>query len=504
MRPNRREAPAATRPPSRARALALLALPALAAALRGGAPLPRALRRVVTRRRPCSLSATRLPGFEQKVPKLRRAVVPPAENADGWCLGRESVENALAELRAGRPVLVTDDADRENEGDLIFAAENVTPETIAFTVRHTSGVICVALPGSRLDELHLRPMVTRNEDPKGTAFAVTVDLKGGDVTTGISAADRARTIRALADPAAGPERFCRPGHIFPLRARPGGVLERGGHTEAAVDLSRLAGLAPLGGLCEVVRDVDGEMSRWDDLRTFAAEHDLVLTTIADLQAYRRAVGDVPAPPQPAPAKGLARSAATRMPTAHGPFEAICYEDPAGHEHVVLVTGDLTSTDAPLVRIHSECATGDLFGSMRCDCGPQLQRSLVELQKAESGCLVYLRGHEGRGIGLHAKLAAYAIQDAGRDTVEANLDLGHSVDARSYEIAAAVLADLGIDRVRLLTNNPAKCDALTELGIAVEERVPLVTTPNEENYKYLLTKQRKMGHLLGLPDAPSPS
>ena len=475
-------------------------------------------------------------GFARAVDDAGTVLMPEAD-AEGWCLGRESVEAALDAMRRGEPVVVTDDADRENEGDLIFAAETATAETLAFTVRYTSGVICVAMPGDRLDELRLGPMVAKNEDPKGTAFAVSVDLLGGDMTTGISASDRARTLRALADPRSGHERFCRPGHLFPLRARPGGTLERGGHTEASVDLARLAGLAPAGALCEIVRDEDGEMARWDDLGEFAKTHNLAFTTIADIQQYRRSVArdeyaDLPKP-EPYPLV-LERGTMTRMPTAYGDFDAVVFADVAsGLEHVALLKGDLgelanadrrdiprperrkpstapppssaggagDAPPVPLVRVHSECATGDIFGSKRCDCGEQLETALAEVHAAEAGVVLYLRGHEGRGIGLGAKLRAYALQDRGRDTIEANADQGLPVEARTYGAAAAMLRDLGVDAVRLLTNNPAKCDALAAFGIAVAARVPLVTTPNEDNVAYLRTKQARMGHDLGLPEAP---
>ena len=366
-----------------------------------------------------------------------------------------------------------------------------------------------------------------------------MDLLGGDMTTGISASDRARTLRALADPEATADKFCRPGHLFPLRARPGGTLERGGHTEASVDLARLAGLAPAGALCEIVRDEDGEMARWDDLGEFAAEHDLAFTTIADIQQYRRSVArdefsDLPKP-EPYPIV-VDRGTVTRMPTSHGDFDAVVFtESQTGLEHVALLKGPLgESVDAdrreiprperrrpqsafpppgaaaagaaekppvPLVRVHSECATGDIFGSRRCDCGEQLETALAEVHAAEAGVVLYLRGHEGRGIGLGAKLRAYALQDRGRDTIEANADQGLPVEARTYGAAAAMLRDLGVDAVRLLTNNPAKCDALAAFGISVAARVPLVTTPNEDNVAYLRTKQARMGHDLGLPEAP---
>jgi len=476
--------------------------------------------------RPCvKATATRLPSLASNVLKLKEEVLNPKPDANGWCLGRESVEQALEEMRNGRPVVVTDDGDRENEGDLIFAAETVSQQTMAFVVRHTSGVICTAMYGEDLDRLKLGPMVSKNEDPKGTAFAVTVDLKDG-VTTGISAGDRARTIRALADPSSKPGHFCRPGHIFPLRARPGGVLERGGHTEAAVDMARLAGLHPAGGLCEIVRDSDGEMSRWDDLEVFAREHDLAFTTIQDLKTYREQVlGEaveehvLNEAHDAVQERRVDLGKATRMPTSAGLFDAVCATDrETGLEHIAMLKGYTTdaysylqradaampvdgdsgaAAEAPLVRLHSECATGDIFGSRRCDCGEQLKAGLEAIQAAEAGVLIYLRGHEGRGIGLGAKLEAYTLQDEGRDTIEANEDLGHPVDARDYEAGAAILRDLGVSRVRLLTNNPAKCEALEELGIKVVERIPVVTEPNEENYKYLLTKQKRMGHLLGL-------
>ncbi|KAJ8612837.1 hypothetical protein CTAYLR_002072 [Chrysophaeum taylorii] len=465
--------------------------------------------------------------------------VPPLHN--GWghqdenprCLGQETVVRALEELKRGRAVVVTDDADRENEGDLIFAAELATPETMAFVVRHTSGVVCVALRGDRLDELALPAMVSRNEDPKGTAFAVSVDLRGHGVTTGISASDRAKTIKALADPRFSAADFCRPGHLFPLRARPGGVLERGGHTEAAVDLAVLAGLYPAGALCEIVRDEDGEMSRGEDLERFAKDHGLVVTTIEDIRAYRRQLETNSSDPPVHVARTTKR---IRLPTKHGEFDAICFiEAGTGLEHVALVRGETLPMDdddddddglaavrtppsdddeeqprpvspdssperrVPLVRVHSECATGDIFGSRRCDCGEQLERAMIDIAAQPSGILLYIRGHEGRGIGLGAKLEAYALQDRGRDTVDANIDLGFPVDARSYDAAAAILVRLGITEVRLMTNNPAKCDALRAGGIAIRERIPIITAPNKDNYNYLLTKQRKMGHVLNLKD-----
>lgn len=518
---------------SRRRTLAALfiASPCVGLVARGPLNVARPARTPHARRRCPAATATRLPGVGEKsnVLRLKADVLAdqlnPLPDAEGWCLGRESVEAALQEMRNGRPVVVTDDGDRENEGDLIFAAETVTARTMAFVVRHTSGVVCVAMPGDDLDRLKLRPMVSKNEDPKGTAFAVTVDLKGGEITTGISASDRARTIRALGDPSSQPGNFCRPGHIFPLRARPGGVLERGGHTEAAVDMARMAGLQPAGGLCEIIKDEDGEMSRWDDLEVFAKEHELAFTTIQDLRTYREVVlGETHEEHVLNEAfdnqeRRVDLGKATRMPTNAGLFDAVCATDRVtGLEHIAMLKGYTTdaysylqradaampvdgdsgvAAEAPLVRLHSECATGDIFGSRRCDCGEQLNAGLAAIQEAEAGVLIYLRGHEGRGIGLGAKLEAYTLQDEGRDTVEANEDLGHPVDARDYEAAAAILRDLGVSRVRLLTNNPEKCEALEAMGIKVVERIPCVTEPNAENYKYLLTKQKRMGHLLGL-------
>ena len=407
-----------------------------------------------------------------------------------------AVERALAELAAGRAVVVVDDEDRENEGDLIFAAEKATPELVSFMVRYTSGYVCVGLTEAECDRLDLPPMHHTNSDSFRTAFTVTVDAKAG-VTTGISAADRARTIALLADPTAVPGDLVRPGHVLPLRARAGGVLRRPGHTEAAVDLARLAGLRPAGALCEIVND-DGTMARLPELRAFAAAHGLTLITIADLVAYRRRT-------ETRTVTLAERVAEARIPTVHGEFTAVGYrgtED--GSEHVALVHGEIGDGHDVLVRVHSECLTGDVFGSLRCDCGPQLDSALAAVAAEGRGVVLYMRGHEGRGIGLLAKLAAYGLQDAGADTVDANLDLGLPADARDYGAGAQILADLGIRSVRLLTNNPGKRAGLEDHGVLVTGRVPLPSHAHPENLTYLRTKRDRMGHLLDLPDRLAPS
>ncbi|MFI6265544.1 bifunctional 3,4-dihydroxy-2-butanone-4-phosphate synthase/GTP cyclohydrolase II [Micromonospora sp. NPDC051006] len=394
-----------------------------------------------------------------------------------------SIEEALAEIAAGRPVVVVDDADRENEGDLIFAAELATPELLAFMVRYTSGYVCVPLTESEADRLDLPPMHHTNQDRRGTAYTVTVDAREG-VSTGISAADRAHTIRLLADPATGPTDLARPGHVVPLRAREGGVLRRAGHTEAAIDLTRLAGLQPAGVLCELVND-DGTMMRLPDLEKFSAEHSLTLITIADLIAYRRRTE-----------KQVEQVADARMPTEHGVFRALGYRsahDPA--EHVAMVFGDLGDGQDVLVRVHSECLTGDVFGSLRCDCGPQLDAALARVAREGRGVVLYMRGHEGRGIGLLHKLQAYQLQDRGRDTVDANLDLGLPADARDYGTGAQILYDLGVRSMRLLTNNPAKRAGLEGYGLTITGREGLPVRPHPENVRYLRTKRDRMGHLL---------
>jgi 3,4-dihydroxy 2-butanone 4-phosphate synthase/GTP cyclohydrolase II len=394
-----------------------------------------------------------------------------------------TIDQATADLAAGRPVVVVDDADRENEGDLIFAAELATPELVAFMVRHTSGYICAALPGAECDRLALPQMVQQSQDWTGTAYTVTVDAREG-VTTGISAADRARTIRLLGDAGTGPTDIVRPGHILPLRAMEGGVLRRPGHTEATIDLTQLAGLRPAGALCELVND-DGTMMRMPDLTRFCAEHGLTLVTIADLIAHRRRTETQ-----------IERGAEARLPTRHGTFRAIGYRaayDPA--EHIALVHGDIGDGRDVLVRVHSECLTGDVFASLRCDCGPQLHASLDRVAQEGRGVVLYMRGHEGRGIGLLHKLQAYQLQDLGRDTVDANLDLGLPADARDYGTGAQILYDLGVRTMRLLTNNPAKRAGLEGYGLTVVGREPMPVRPHPENLRYLRTKRDRMGHLL---------
>ena len=405
------------------------------------------------------------------------------------------VARAIADVAAGRAVVVVDDEERENEGDLVLAASAATPELLGFLVRHTSGLVCVAVSGERLDRLGLPLMVAENQDAYRTAYTVTVDAARGG-TTGISAADRARTARLLADPSTEPGDLTRPGHVLPLRARPGGVLERRGHTESAVDLARLAGRGEAGVLAELVHD-DGTMMRLPALRDFADRHGLTLISVADLVAYRRATE-----------VQVERVAVTTLPTRHGELTAVAYRDTVtGHEHVALVAGPLEALDAGagpvLARVHSECLTGDAFGSRRCDCGPQLDESLRRVATAGRGVVVYLRGHEGRGIGLAAKLAAYALQDAGLDTVDANLTQGLPADARDYTPAAHILRDLGVGGVRLLTNNPAKQAGLEAGGVHVVERFPLAVAASPRADGYLRTKRDRMGHdLPHLGDMPS--
>jgi 3,4-dihydroxy 2-butanone 4-phosphate synthase / GTP cyclohydrolase II len=397
-----------------------------------------------------------------------------------------TIPEAIDDIAQGRIVIVVDDADRENEGDLIVAAEKVTPETIAFMVRYTSGVICMPVLGERLDELSIPLMVAANTDHQGTAFTVSVDARRG-VTTGISAADRAITIRTLIDPATLPEDVLRPGHIFPLRYREGGVLRRAGHTEAAVDLARLAGLYPAGVLCETVND-DGTMARLPDLARFAKEHDLRLISIADLIDYRRRREVL-----------VERVATATIPTSWGEFRTYAYESVVdGRTHVALVLGDVGDGADVMTRVHSECLTGDVFGSLRCDCGSQLERAFELIGKEGRGVVLYIRGHEGRAIGLTHKLRAYELQDQGRDTVEANIELGFAADQREYGIGAQILTDLGVRTMRLLTNNPDKRAGLEGHGLSIVERIPLETEPTPHNIGYLRTKAEKLGHLLDVP------
>jgi 3,4-dihydroxy 2-butanone 4-phosphate synthase / GTP cyclohydrolase II len=395
----------------------------------------------------------------------------------------DSIEEAVKAMAAGRPVVVVDDAARENEGDLIFAAELATPELMAFMVRYTSGFVCAPLTEADADRLELPPMYHTNQDRRGTAYTVTVDAREG-VSTGISAADRAHTVRLLADPATSPADLARPGHVVPLRAKAGGVLRRPGHTEAAIDLVTLAGLRPAAVLCELVND-DGTMMRVPDLEVFTEEHALVFISIADLIAYRRRTE-----------RQVERVTEVRLPTEYGLFRAVGYRArPDGAEQIALVYGDLGDGRDVLVRVHSECLTGDVFGSLRCDCGPQLHAGLARVAAEGRGVVLYMRGHEGRGIGLLDKLRAYQLQDEGADTVDANLRLGLPADARDYGTGAQILYDLGVRTMRLLTNNPAKRAGLEGYGLEVVGRVPLASRPHPENVRYLRTKRDRMGHLL---------
>ncbi len=381
-------------------------------------------------------------------------------------------------------VLVVDDEDRENEGDLVLAADAVTPEKLAFFVRHTSGLICAAITEDRANELELRLMVERNTESQRTAFTVTVDAIAG-TTTGISARDRAATVRALVDPSTRPGDLARPGHLHVLRARDGGTLCRAGHTEAAVDLASLAGCSPASVLAEVVTEDGLGMASRDDLEAFASEHGLELVTTADLIRYRRR------------SETLARRVAqVRLPTRFGELTRYAYESVIEHEtHLALVVGEASEHEAVLVRVHSECLTGDVFGSLRCDCGEQLEKAMEQIAKAGVGVVVYLRGHEGRGIGIVHKLDAYQLQDDRLDTVDANVELGLPIDNREYGIGAQILLDLGVRKMRLMTNNPAKRGGLEGFGLEITERVPLETSPNEENVTYLTTKHARLGHLL---------
>ncbi len=397
-------------------------------------------------------------------------------------MGFDAIEEALDDLRAGGMVIVVDDENRENEGDLIMAAEKATPQSIAFMVRHCSGIICVPLEAARLQELNLPLMAPGESDPMGTAFTISVDARRG-TTTGISAADRAQTVRTLIDPGARPQDLARPGHMFPLRYTPGGVLRRAGHTEASIDLARLAGLKPAGVLCEIVNE-DGTMARLKELEEFAFTHGLRIVSIADLITLRRRRE-----------KLVTRLSEARIPTPFGPFRAIAYESHDARTHMALVKGDPYSTKDALVRVHSECFTGDVLGSVRCDCGAQLHEAMRRIDEEGSGVLVYIRGHEGRGIGLRHKLDAYALQDSGFDTVEANVELGFEVDGRDYGVGAQILTDLGVTSMRLLTNNPAKRAGLEGYGLNISERVPLELDPNPENLRYLKAKRDKLGHLL---------
>ena len=406
----------------------------------------------------------------------------------------DEVARAIKDIADGRAVVVVDDADRENEGDIVFAASKATPELLAFTIRYGRGLICVPMLGEDLDRLHVPQMTSHNQEHHGTAFTISVDARDG-ITTGISAADRARTIQLLADPASTAEDVVRPGHVFPLRYTDGGVLRRRGHTEAAVDLAMLAGLPPSGVVCEVIGD-DGTMMRLPSLREFADAHGLALISVEQLIEYRRRTERL-----------VTRVAETVIPNSYGDWRAYGYRSNIdGAEHLALVLGELDAAgeqaepgEDVLTRVHSECLTGDVFGSQRCDCGTQLDAAMAKIAERGRGVVLYLRGHEGRGIGLLSKLQAYKLQDAGEDTVDANLSLGLPVDAREYSVAAQLLDDLGVRSVRLLTNNPAKVEALAAHGFGVT-RIPLPPQTTPQNLRYLATKRDRLGHQLDSLDA----
>ena len=395
-----------------------------------------------------------------------------------------SLEEGLEELKAGRFLIVVDDENRENEGDLVMPAEMVTPEAVNFVVTHARGLLCMPIIGERLDELQMPLMVTANSTEKNqTAFTVSIDYNV-DTTTGISAGDRAATILAMLDPATKPEEFTRPGHIFPLRYHPGGVLARAGHTEAAVDLCEMAGMYPAGIVCEIMAE-DGSMSRLPELERFAEEHELKILSIAQIIAQRRRTERL-----------IERVAEARLPTRYGKFQAIAYKSHVDSgEHIALTIGEWTEDEPVLVRIHSECLTGDVFGSMRCDCGEQIDLALKQLSEKGSGIFLYMR-QEGRGIGLHNKIKAYSLQDQGLDTVEANETLGFEPDLRHYGVGAQILRDLGVRKLNLLTNNPKKVVGLSGFDLEIVDRIPVEAEVTDENRTYMKTKKARMGHILG--------
>ena len=394
-----------------------------------------------------------------------------------------SIEEALEDVRAGRVVIVVDDADRENEGDFVLAADRATPEAVNFMVTHGRGIVCMPVTQQRLEELRIPLMVSKNNESHGTAFAVSIDIRGR-TTTGTSAFDRAATVLAITDTELRPDDIRMPGHVFPLMAQEGGVLKRAGHTEATVDLARLAGLYPAGVLCEVLHP-DGTMARLPELVRVAREHGLKMISIADLIEYRRRREHL-----------VKRTAEARIPTEHGEFTALTYESLVdGNVHVAFVLGDVGDGERILVRVHSECLTGDVFGSLRCDCGDQLQAAVERIGAEGRGVVLYIRGHEGRAIGLTHKLRAYQLQERGRDTVEATVELGFAADPRDYGIGAQILVDLGVRSMRLLTNNPSKRAGLEGYGLSIVEREPLEIRPNARNIEYLRTKREKLGHLL---------
>jgi 3,4-dihydroxy 2-butanone 4-phosphate synthase/GTP cyclohydrolase II len=401
-------------------------------------------------------------------------------------MGLATIEEAVKDVKDGRFVIIVDDEDRENEGDLALAAEKVSPQAINFMTKHGRGLVCLPVVGERLDKLQLPLMVDENTCKFGTAFTVSVDAKQG-TTTGISAADRAQTVKTVIDSATQPDDLVRPGHIFPLRAREGGVLVRAGQTEAIVDLAKLAGLYPAGVICEIMNE-DGTMARLPQLEEIANKFEIKIISVADLIAYRRRHE-----------KLVHRVAEAKLPTKYGEFTAIAYRsDIDPDEHLALVMGDLDTEEPVLVRVHSECLTGDVFGSLRCDCGDQIGMAMESIAKEGRGVFLYMR-QEGRGIGFHNKIKAYALQDKGLDTVEANLSLGFPSDLRDYGIGAQILADLGLHDIKLLTNNPRKVIGLEGYGLKVVEKVPIIITPNPYNRNYLVTKQKKMGHRLEIPD-----
>jgi 3,4-dihydroxy 2-butanone 4-phosphate synthase/GTP cyclohydrolase II len=401
-----------------------------------------------------------------------------------------AVEDAIEDIREGRMVVVVDDPDRENEGDLVIAAQFATPEAINFMATHGRGLICLCLTGERTQRLGLRPMTDRNEAPLGTDFTVSIEAREG-VTTGISAADRSHTIQVAIAPDTKSEDLVQPGHVFPLRARPGGVLERIGQTEAAVDLARLAGLNPSGVVCEIMND-DGTMARVDNLVPYCARHGLRMITVADLVEYRRRRE-----------KLVERGAAVRLPTRYGEFTAIAFRERlTGKTHVALVAGDVDGAENVLVRVHSECVTGDVFHSMRCDCGEQLEQALSQIAREGQGVFLYM-AQEGRGIGLLNKLRAYELQEQGLDTVQANAELGFPADARDYGIGNQILADLGLTTIRILTNNPKKLTGIDGFGLTVVEQLPIEVEPNDENRRYLAAKRDKLGHRLHHQDLRTP-